>query len=202
MHIKINDIFYTLQGEGEHSGRACWFIRLQGCNLKCPYCDTPRSKGKVGKTMSIEQVLSLIPTSTKRVVLTGGEPLLQASACAELAEAFHKSETQVHLETNGTINPPGPIPFDWITISPKGESISGLIRFANELKFLVGIPNWEKVIKTTLDQVHSKNIRLTLMPLDEGEILTKRNLNMALNYALKHQQFQVRAQMHKMWIIP
>ena len=116
---KVNEIFYTLQGEGSHSGIPAVFIRFSGCNLRCPWCDTDFA----GHTdMTAEQIvaeaLSLydIPNERRRmVVLTGGEPSLQVDK--PLIDALHAAGFYICIETNGTH--PLPDGIDWITCSPK-----------------------------------------------------------------------------------
>ena len=72
---RINDIFYSLQGEGHNTGRAAVFIRFAGCNLRCPFCDT---EFDTYREMDDEQILAAIsPYPARFVVLTGGEPTLQ-----------------------------------------------------------------------------------------------------------------------------
>lgn len=76
---RINDIFYTLQGEGRHTGRAAIFIRMSGCNMRCPFCDTDFQSYR---EMSAEDIVAAIQPwkLCGFVVLTGGEPTLQVDA--------------------------------------------------------------------------------------------------------------------------
>ena len=103
---KINEIFYSLQGEGFHTGTPALFIRFSGCNLKCDFCDTQHESGT---WMSDDEILRQAEACpAKMVVLTGGEPSL----------AIGK---YVCIETNGTHAVPDAI--DWITCSPKGAPL-------------------------------------------------------------------------------
>ncbi|WP_294789053.1 7-carboxy-7-deazaguanine synthase QueE [Prevotella sp.] len=122
---RINDIFYSLQGEGRNTGRAAIFIRFAGCNLKCPFCDTDFAQYE---EMSDEDILNRIKSYPSRfVVLTGGEPSLQVDR--QLVDLLHKHDYELAMETNGT----HPIVdgIDWITCSPKGNT---QIKRCNELK--------------------------------------------------------------------
>lgn len=116
---KINEIFYSLQGEGHHTGYPSVFIRFSGCNLKCPFCDTEHETGVMMSDDDIIHAVNLYKTGW--IVLTGGEPAMHIDEefISLLKRATGK---KIAIETNGTIELPKGI--DWITISPKG-GISG-----------------------------------------------------------------------------
>ena len=113
--FRINEIFYSLQGEGFHTGTPAVFVRFSGCNLKCAFCDTQH---QVGVLMSLEAIIAEIKKYpvAPMVVLTGGEPSLFID---EDFVAAIKKETgkRVAIETNGTRILPSNL--DWITFSPK-----------------------------------------------------------------------------------
>lgn len=111
---KINEIFYSLQGEGHHSGYPSVFIRFSGCNLKCPFCDTAHDEGVVMSDTDIIRAVNLYKANW--VVLTGGEPTLwiDNDFIRLLKQATGK---KVAIETNGTHEVPEGI--DWVTVSPK-----------------------------------------------------------------------------------
>ena len=119
MSYRVNEIFYTLQGEGCHSGIPAVFVRFSGCNLRCPWCDTEFSDyTEMTAEEIVAEVLSLydIPNERRRmVVLTGGEPSLQVDEA--LTNALHAAGFYICIETNGTR--PLPAGIDWITCSPK-----------------------------------------------------------------------------------
>ncbi len=125
----INEIFYSLQGEGYHTGTAATFIRFSGCNLKCPFCDTSHENGR---KMTLGQIVNTVSANPSRlVVLTGGEPSLQADG--ELIAALHEAGKFIAIETNGTRALPEGI--DWITCSPKPEQgLPTAIKHCDELK--------------------------------------------------------------------
>ena len=139
MDFRINEIFYSLQGEGRHAGEAATFVRFSGCNLKCPFCDTRHEEGRM---MSLEAIVA----ETRRnpsplTVLTGGEPSLWINP--ELISALHEAGKYISVETNGTH--PLPDGIDWITLSPKiGMSAGGeriVIPRADEIKVVnIGQP--------------------------------------------------------------
>lgn len=117
--LKINDIFWSLQGEGLRSGTPAIFVRLSGCSLRCPYCDT-RGAWSTGRRMGLAEIEAAIAALKKsapqsRVIITGGEPLQQD--LAEMAFLFRKKKYFVALETNGLHFQD--LPIDWWTVSPK-----------------------------------------------------------------------------------
>ena len=132
---KINEIFYSLQGEGYHSGTPAVFVRFSGCNLKCAFCDTQHQEGVL---MSLEAIIAEIKKYpvAPLVVLTGGEPSLFIDE--DLVTAI-KKETgkRVAIETNGTRILPSNL--DWITFSPKtgfdgGDAEPCVLTQCDELK--------------------------------------------------------------------
>jgi organic radical activating enzyme len=110
---KINEIFYSLQGEGYYTGTPAIFVRFSGCNLKCDFCDTRHEEGVMMTDDEILAEVGRYPATT--VVLTGGEPSLWIDAA--LIDCLHALGKYVTIETNGT----RPIPdnIDWVTCSPK-----------------------------------------------------------------------------------
>ncbi len=101
MPLKINEIFFSIQGESSYAGRPCVFIRLAGCNLRCTYCDTRYAyeEGSWREMSDIEQEIR--PFRCGLVEITGGEPLLQAQT-PELIRCLLDGGYTVLLETNGS----------------------------------------------------------------------------------------------------
>ena len=125
----VKEMFYTLQGEGMHAGRASVFIRLSGCNLwsgrerdraaaVCNFCDTDFVGGRRMSAAEIAEAARGLSAACDFIVLTGGEPLLQVDA--PLCEALHAAGFVLALETNGTL--PCPAEIDHICVSPKGTA--------------------------------------------------------------------------------
>jgi len=125
---KINEIFYSLQGEGAWTGTAIIFIRFSGCNLKCDFCDTLHEEGKIMSDEEILQELKKYPC--KRICLTGGEPSLQLDQT--LVDKLKEAGYTLHIETNGTR--PLPNGIDWVTVSPKYKKM--VLTQADELKIV------------------------------------------------------------------
>lgn len=131
---KINEIFYSLQGEGHHEGYPCVFVRFSGCNLNCSFCDTQHNEGTYMDDDAIIRAINLY--SAEWIVLTGGEPSLwiDEDFIHLLKRATGK---KIAIETNGTR--PVPSAIDWVTVSPKGgfkgaENAEIKVQRADEIK--------------------------------------------------------------------
>ena len=117
--MKINEIFYSLQGEGHFAGTPAVFVRFSGCNLACGFCDTDHRRGEEwGEEAVVAEVLR---HPARHVVLTGGEPALQATA--SLVDKLHRAGCYVQMETNGTCAAAAEVGVDWITCSPKDAPV-------------------------------------------------------------------------------
>ena len=117
--MRVNNIFYSLQGEGRNTGRAAVFIRFAGCNLRCPFCDT---EFESYREMSNEEIMAEVEAFSPQtsfikplIVLTGGEPTLQVDEA--FVDFLHQHGYEVAMESNGTR--PAPQNLDWLTVSPK-----------------------------------------------------------------------------------
>ena len=103
MKLKINEIFYSIQGESSFSGLPCVFVRLTYCNLRCSYCDTEYAFYN-GKDMSFSEIINEVKKHpTQLVMITGGEPLLQKKSI-DLMQCFIDEKYSVMLETSGSLS--------------------------------------------------------------------------------------------------
>ena len=141
----INEIFYSLQGEGHWTGTPMVFVRFSGCNLRCPFCDTDFESGEQMDAQTILNTVKECGANCRRVVFTGGEPGLQLDSA--LVDLFHDNGYTIHIETNGTRKLPEGI--DWITISPKNDWQEGIklsLTKADEIKLVYtgqDVKKWE-----------------------------------------------------------
>ena len=132
---RINEIFYSLQGEGFHSGLPSVFVRFSGCNLRCSFCDTQHQTGNMMELSAIAEAVNQYPVA-QWIILTGGEPSLfiDEEFVVKLKEATGK---KIAIETNGTN--PLHSHLDWVTLSPKtgfegGDLVPCVLDRCDELK--------------------------------------------------------------------
>jgi organic radical activating enzyme len=193
--FRVNNIFYSLQGEGRNTGRAAVFIRFAGCNLRCSFCDT---EFNTYREMSGEDILTAISAFPSRfVVLTGGEPTLQVDEA--FVDFLHQQGYEVAMESNGTRLAPQNL--DWLTVSPKGNG------------------NWEKnkencrqpdEIKIVFDdEIDPEEViahfsflippLLYLQPCDTGDAERNRVITQAcVDYIKAHPRWRLSLQTHKL----
>jgi 7-carboxy-7-deazaguanine synthase len=145
--LKINEIFYSIQGESSYSGLPCVFIRLTYCNLRCSYCDSEYSFHE-GNNMTIKEIITKVKSyNCPLVEVTGGEPLLQKEAITLMQELL-KNKYQVMLETGGSL-PIDKVPKEVIKIvdfkcpssnmSKKNDwTIISKLNNIDEIKFVIG----------------------------------------------------------------
>ncbi|HNJ73037.1 MAG TPA: radical SAM protein, partial [bacterium] len=101
--LKVNEIFYSIQGESTHAGKPCIFVRLTYCNLRCTYCDTEYAFYS-GRDMTVEDVIRTVQSYTcKTVEVTGGEPLLQERVY-DLMIRLCDMGFEVMIETGGSLD--------------------------------------------------------------------------------------------------
>ncbi|MCR4813003.1 MAG: 7-carboxy-7-deazaguanine synthase QueE [Bacteroidales bacterium] len=190
--MKVNEIFYSLQGEGFNAGTPAVFVRFAGCNLQCPFCDTDFA---VGTEMTEEDIAAqVVRYPASLVVITGGEPSLQLTE--SLVDALHRQGRRVAVETNGTH--PLPSNVDWITLSPKdtflGMVASPILTEVDELKVVFdGIH--QPVIYENIKVRHAR----FLQPCDTGD--PQRNgiiVNQVVEYVKANPQWRLSLQIHKM----
>lgn len=200
---RVNEIFYTLQGEGSHSGIPAVFVRFSGCNLKCPWCDTEFADYReMSATEIVEEALTLydIPNERRKmIVLTGGEPSLQADKT--LVGTLHAAGFYVCIETNGTR--PLPDGIDWITCSPKEGTKLSLHR-VNEVKVVFTGTYDPEIWREQLEAEHwmLQPLRFTgewliEHAIDEWEDDRNDNLDDTVRYILAHPFWRLSVQLHK-----
>ncbi|MAV71019.1 MAG: 7-carboxy-7-deazaguanine synthase [Candidatus Marinimicrobia bacterium] len=210
MKYSVKEIYYTLQGEGYHTGRPAVFIRFSGCNLWtghekdrsgaiCNWCDTDfvGTNGLNGGKFSAEEIKNIINSLWKGnaqtepyVVCTGGEPLLQMDE--SLIKAIHKAGFQIGLETNGTLIPPDGI--DWICVSPKAN-VDLVLKNGNELKVVYPQCGMNPRMHEKLKFDH-----FYIQPMDG--IDQKNNIKRSEKFVLDHPKWKLSLQTHKILGIP
>ena len=190
---RVNEIFYSLQGEGRHTGRAALFVRFSGCNLRCPFCDTNFAAYREYSAQQLTEELRRIGGACRFVVLTGGEPTLQVDD--RLTAALKAEGYTIAMETNGTREIPRGV--DWVTCSPKASFVDTLeaqpkVRHVNELKVVFDGEQAVDCHGIVADEYY-------MQPCDTGvEQRNRAIMAAAVDYILKHPEWQLSLQMHKM----
>ncbi len=207
---KVKEVFYTLQGEGVHAGRPAVFCRFSGCNLWsgreedrhsaiCQFCDTDfrSTDGVNGGTYSADELTEVIckvwgdrTQGTPFVVCTGGEPLLQLDE--NLTQGLSMAGFEIAIETNGTL--PLPKGVDWVCVSPKANT-EIIITSGDELKLVFPQARALPSMYEKLDFKH-----FLIQPMDGPHL--EANTKSAVEFCLKHPQWHLSLQTHKLLGIP
>lgn len=193
MKLLVNEIFYSLQGEGARVGQPSIFIRLSKCNLRCSFCDTEFEWGEEKTMEEIEHEIDQF--GCKWIVWTGGEPTLQLTE--EVVAFFKNKDYWQAIETNGTRKIPKGI--DYITCSPKQhfEKIKELVSYSNELRFPI-----EKGDSLPNIDVLPKADNYFLSPIFDGDQLNKENVDYCVQLIKDNPQWALSIQQHKLINIP
>lgn len=211
MTYSVKEIFYTLQGEGAHAGRPAVFCRFSGCNLwsgreidrataTCQFCDTDfvGADGVLGGKFATAAALAecinalwpLTHATSKYVVFTGGEPLLQLDLL--LIEQMHMLGFTIAIETNGTLPvPPG---VDWICVSPKVGAPLVVAR-GNELKVVI-----PQILQTLSNYEHLVFDHFFVQPMDGPRLA--HNTQLAIDTCKRNPKWRLSLQTHKLLQIP
>ena len=189
--FKINEIFYSLQGEGYFTGVPSIFIRFSGCNLRCPFCDTAHQQGIL---MDVENIVSeACKYPASHIVLTGGEPSLFIND--EFVSALKSKGKFIAIETNGTHTIPSNI--DWITLSPKFEFCNTEDAFpkiyeCNELKVVFSGQDL-----SIYDRFHADHYFLQPCDMADRE-QNRRIITSTINACLTNPKWRLSLQVHKL----
>jgi len=188
----VMEHFYTIQGEGVHTGKAAYFIRLAGCDVGCWWCDVKESwdADKHPKETVDKIVRAAVASGTNMVVITGGEPLLHD--LTPLTGALHRAGLDIHIETSGSSPISGHL--DWITLSPKRfkKPLDEIFAYVDELKVVV-LTN--KDLKWAEENAAKcpESTRLLLQP----EWDTPKSMGLIVDYVKEHPEWNISLQTHK-----
>ena len=196
--LPLVEDFYTIQGEGYHSGKPAYFIRLGGCDVGCRWCDAKYTwNPKVFPPTEVERVVERAAScSAQAIVITGGEPLLYPMGI--LTRELHARGLEIFLETSGTQPLSGE--FDWVCLSPKRQlpPLDEAFRRADELKVIVQTEEditWAEECRTKV----GRRCRLYLQPewsVYESIIPT------IVEWVKEHPEWNISIQTHKFMHIP
>ena len=189
---KVNEIFYSLQGEGFNTGTASVFIRLSGCNLHCAFCDTRHEEGTMMSLPAIVERVMQFPNAPL-IVLTGGEPSLWIDE--DFVNGL-KTMTgkRIAIETNGTH--PLPHGIDWVTLSPKAG-----IGDSGDVPVVVNRCDELKVVYVGQDLAQYNNISATYRYLQpcwvNDEAQCRRNMQATVQAVMNNPQWRLSLQTHR-----
>ncbi|CAK0750829.1 7-carboxy-7-deazaguanine synthase [Gammaproteobacteria bacterium] len=185
--MKYSEIFYSLQGEGIFVGMPSVFFRTSYCNLRCGWCDTPYTSWQPeNKEITVDEVITGVNKfNVKHIVITGGEPCIQAAHLVELCQKLHDQKHHLTVETNGTAFVA--IKADLISLSPKLANstpdndriwtvrheqerinLAALRQFLDtydcQIKFVVDTPQDLTEIEKLVEQLNIPSCLVILMP--------------------------------------
>jgi organic radical activating enzyme len=196
--LPLVEEFYTLQGEGYHTGKAAYFIRIGGCDVGCSWCDAKFTwNPKIFPPVRVDEIVEhALRNKARSVVVTGGEPSLYP--LDYLCEELKKMGFETFIETSGSYPLSGQ--WDWICLSPKPQQppVNGIHMKADELKVIISKPSdieWAeenaKLVKSTC--------RLYLQP--EWSVYNS-VISWLVEYVKENPKWQISLQAHKFMRIP
>jgi 7-carboxy-7-deazaguanine synthase len=198
MSYPIMEHFYTVQGEGVHSGTAAYFVRLGGCDIGCIWCDVKDSwdASKHPHMLVSEIVENIAKTSATNVVITGGEPAMYD--LNPLCDELHKAGYIVHIETSGAYPINGQI--DWVCVSPKKfkAALPSEIAKAHELKVVVYNKHDIEWAQTFESQISEDCIKLLQPEWD----VRKKSETLIIDFIKNNPEWAISIQTHKYLDIP
>lgn len=205
MNYPINEVFATIQGEATFTGTPSIFIRLQGCNVACPWCDTKHTwelakneqinftqlitkdnDGQKWANVELAELVTYLQSTyplIKHVVITGGEPAMYD--LTDLCKSLENIGKTIQLETSGTEDLKV-TPKTWVTLSPKinmpgGKKIlNSVVDRANEIKMPIGKFDDITKLQTFISNYLIKDIPIWLQPLSQNPSATKLCIEQAL----------------------
>jgi len=197
LKVPLMEEFYTIQGEGFHTGRAAYFIRVGGCDVGCHWCDVKESwNPELHPPTDINQIAENASKYSDTVVVTGGEPL--SWNMQPLTDVLHQKKLKVHIETSGAYEVSGD--WEWICLSPKKTKppVKEIYAMAHELKVIIYNKHDLKWAEEHAALVH-KSCQLFLQPE-----WSKRDEIMPLisDYVMTNPQWRISLQTHKYIGIP
>jgi 7-carboxy-7-deazaguanine synthase len=195
--LPLMEEFYTIQGEGYHTGTAAYFIRIGGCDVGCHWCDVKESwNAEIHPPTQIDLIVENANKHADTIVITGGEPLMWNML--PLTQRLKEKNLKVHIETSGAYALTGV--WDWICLSPKKNKLpnSSVYKAANELKVIIHNKH-DFIFAEEQAELVNKNAILFLQPeWSKKEEMTP----LIVDYVMKNPKWRVSLQTHKYLNIP
>jgi 7-carboxy-7-deazaguanine synthase len=194
----VMELFYSLQGEGYHQGKAAFFIRLAGCDVGCVWCDVKDSwDASKHPVLSIEEIVAAAAAHPSRIaIVTGGEPLLHQ--LDPLTTALKAAGFQTHIETSGSSPMSGS--WDWVCLSPKKfkAALPEAVSAANELKVVVFNNSDFAFANSFVNDVNSDCKKYLQPEWEKSDAMTP----LVIEYIKSNPSWELSAQLHKYIQVP
>ncbi|CAL2079735.1 7-carboxy-7-deazaguanine synthase [Tenacibaculum sp. 190524A02b] len=195
--LPLMEEFYTIQGEGSHTGTAAYFIRIGGCDVGCHWCDVKESwDAKLHPPTQTDIIVNNAKKHAETVVITGGEPLMWS--LDYITSELQKNNIKTHIETSGAYDFSGT--WDWFCLSPKKTKLPLQRSYeeADELKMIIHNKNDFKFAEEQAEKVNA-NCKLFLQPeWSKKEKMTP----LIIDYVMKNPKWRISLQTHKYLNIP
>jgi organic radical activating enzyme len=193
--LPLVEEFFSIQGEGFHTGKAAWFIRLGGCDIGCSWCDSPFSwNPDLHPAEDVDTIIeNAVKSGTDSVVVTGGEPLMWN--LDYLCSGLKKNKIRTFIETSGAYPLSGK--WDWICLSPKKNMppVMNICKSADELKVIIeAIDDFEKYRRLVR--------RKCLLYLQPEWSRFEKVIPEIIDYVRKNREWRISLQVHKYMHIP
>ena len=191
-NLPIMETFYSIQGEGFHSGKPAYFIRLGGCDVGCHWCDVKESWDHGDhKIINVDKIVSDVECQNGIVIVTGGEPLMWDMSI--LTNKLRENKNIIHLETSGAYEISGT--WDWVCLSPKKQKLPDkeIYKLADELKIII----YNKHdLKFAIEQASKVTEKCKLFIQPEWERF-ERNKDFIIDFIKENPKWQISLQLHK-----
>ena len=192
------ELFYSLQGEGYHQGKAAFFIRLAGCDVGCVWCDVKDSwDASKHPVISVEEIVAAATAHPSRIaIVTGGEPLLHQ--LDPLTTALKAAGFQTHIETSGSSPMSGS--WDWVCLSPKKfkAPLAESVKAANELKVVVFNKSDFDWANSFVNDVNTDCKKYLQPEWEKSDAMTP----LVIEYIKSNPSWELSAQLHKYIQVP
>ncbi|OYQ39548.1 7-carboxy-7-deazaguanine synthase QueE [Flavobacterium cyanobacteriorum] len=195
--LPLMEEFYTIQGEGFHTGTAAYFIRVGGCDVGCHWCDVKESwNAELHPPTAIDAIAGNAARFSKTVVVTGGEPLMWDMA--PLTSLLRAQGMKVHIETSGAYPLTGY--WDWICLSPKKTKlpVGDIYGHAHELKVIIHNRHDFVFAEEQAAKVNSNAVLFLQPEWSKREQVTP----LIVDYVMNNPKWRVSLQTHKYLNIP
>jgi 7-carboxy-7-deazaguanine synthase len=195
--LPLMEEFYTIQGEGFHTGTAAYFIRIGGCDVGCHWCDVKESwNAELHPPTKIDQIVDNASKYADTIVITGGEPLMWDMSA--LTQQLKDKKLRVHIETSGAYPLSGT--WDWICLSPKKNKLPTKTVYdnADELKVIIYNKHDFIFAEEQAEKVGKKTILFLQPEWSKKEEMTP----LIVEYVMKNPKWRVSLQTHKYLNIP